>query len=41
MDAILALARAKGITKGITKPFWNTDEVPPTTIRGGTRIWSF
>lgn len=43
MDAIHGLARAKGITRGVKKPFWNTpaDEVPPTTVRGGAKVWSF
>jgi hypothetical protein len=43
MDAIHGLARAKGITKGIKKPFWDTpaDEVAPSAIVNGAKVWSF
>jgi hypothetical protein len=43
MDAIEGLARAKGITKGVKKPFWDKaeGEVTPTAVVKGERVWSF
>lgn len=43
LDAVQALARAKGITKGVKKPFWDTpvDEVAPSAIVNGAKVWSF